>query len=83
MRQLRHQEPQLTARIQSRLYDAEPDAEPLTERLHGSLDQLDDCTEAATGRKPESRYQHVNVTESKHSNVVKLEPSAGPTLFLI
>ena len=33
--------------------------------------------------KPESRYQYVTVTESKHSNVVKLEPAAGPTLFLI
>jgi hypothetical protein len=32
--------------------------------------------------KPESRYQHVTVTESKHSNIVKLEPSTGPTLFL-
>ena len=81
----------MTARIQSRLYDAEPDAEPrrravrraLIERLHRSRDR------SKSQIKPEPRYQHVTVTvtvtvtESKQSNVVKLEPSAGPTLFLI
>ena len=83
----------MIARIQSRLYEAEPDAEPdaeprrrarrrtLIERLHGSYDW------SKNRIKPEPRYQHVTVTvtvtESKQSNVVKLEPSAGPTLFLI
>ena len=55
----------------------------LIERLHGSRDR------SKSQIKPEPRYQHVTVTvtvtvtESKQSNVVKLEPSAGPTLFLI
>ena len=47
------------------------------ERLHRSRDW------SKNRIKPEPRYQHVTVTESKQSTVVKLEPSAGPTLFLI
>jgi len=85
MRWEQHQEPQLIARMQSRLYDAEPDAEPwlndytevLIERLHRSHGQ------SKSRIMPEPRYQHVTVTESSQSNVVKLEPSTGPTLFLI
>jgi len=48
----------------------------LTERLHGSYGQ------SKSRIKPEPRYQHVTVTKSNQSNVVKLEPSTGPTLFL-
>ena len=81
------EKPQLIARIQSRLYDAEPDAELYAEPCSN------DCAEATISRiqsygqsksriKPEPRYQHVTVTESKQSTVVKLEPSTGPTLFL-
>jgi len=47
------------------------------ERLHRSHGQ------SKSRIKPEPRYQHVTVTESSQSNVVKLEPSTGPTLFLI
>jgi hypothetical protein len=49
----------------------------LTERLHRSHDW------SKSRIKPEPRYQHVTVTESSQSSVVKLEPSVGPTLFLI
>jgi len=46
------------------------------ERLHRSHGQ------SKSRIKPEPRYQQVTVTESSQSNVVKLEPSTGPTLFL-
>jgi hypothetical protein len=55
----------------------------LIEQLHGSLNQSDDCTEAATGRSIKSSQSLDIVPESKQSNVIKLEPSTGPTLFLI
>jgi hypothetical protein len=58
----------------------------LIERLHGSLNQSNDCTEAATGRRTESS-QSLDISTSpslnqSSRNVVKLEPSTGPTLFL-
>ena len=58
----------------------------LIERLHGSLDQSNVCTRSHDRSKNriklEPRYQHVAATEPSQSNVVKLEPSTGPTLFL-
>ena len=64
--------------------DAEPDTE-LTQSQTQNLDQttaqkLRLVKEVEPLREP--RYQHVTVTKSKQSNVVKLEPAAGPTLFL-
>ena len=32
--------------------------------------------------KPKPQYQHITITELNQSNVVKLKPSTGPTLFL-
>jgi hypothetical protein len=46
-----------------------------------SLNQSNDCTEAATGRGVESSQSLDIVTKPKQSTVVKLEPSTGPTLL--
>ena len=57
----------------------------LTEQLHESLglERLRRRHDQSRKRiKPEPRYQRVTVTKSSQSNVVKLEPSTGPTLFL-
>ena len=58
----------------------------LIERLHRSLGQSNDCTGATVSRRVVSSQSLISarhVTKSNQSNVVKLEPAAGPTLFLI
>ena len=47
-----------------------------------SVIQMQSHDQSKNQIKPEPRYQHVTVPKSNQSNVVKLEPSAGPTLFL-
>jgi hypothetical protein len=58
----------------------------LIERLHGkpwSIKRLHRSHGQSKSRiKPAPRHQHVTVPESNQSNVVKLEPLTGPTLFL-